>query len=91
MSVFVDNLLIFGRLLRRAGIDVHPGRMLDVMEALRHIDLSARGEVYHACRALLVHRHEELPVFDRIFAAYWRDHRLRLDQGGQARGLPRSC
>ena len=77
MSVFADNLLIFGRLLRRAGIDVHSGRMLDVMEALRHIDLSARDEVYHACRALLVHRHEELPVFDRIFAAYWRDHRQR--------------
>jgi len=77
MAVFVDNLLIFGRLLRRAGIDVHPGRMLDVMEALRHIDLSARDEVYHACRALLVHRHEQLPVFDRIFAAYWREHRQR--------------
>jgi uncharacterized protein with von Willebrand factor type A (vWA) domain len=77
MSVFVDNLLIFGRLLRGAGIDVHPGRMLDVMEALRHIDLSARDEVYHACRALLVHRHEQLPVFDRVFAAYWREHRQR--------------
>jgi len=89
MSVFTDNLLIFGRLLRRAGIDVHPGRMLDVMEALRHIDLSARDEVYHACRALLVHRHEQLPVFDRIFAAYWRDHRQRLSTPAAPSGEPR--
>ena len=75
MSAFVDNLLIFGRLLRHAGIDVQPGRMLDVMEALRHIDLSAQDQVYHACRALLVHHHEQLPVFDRVFAAFWRAHR----------------
>jgi uncharacterized protein with von Willebrand factor type A (vWA) domain len=74
MSAFVDNLLVFGRLLRRAGIDVQPGRMLDVMEALRHIDLSARDQVYYACRALLVHHHEQRPVFDRVFAAFWRDH-----------------
>ena len=74
MSVFADNLLVFGRLLRRAGIDVQPGRMLDVIEALRHIDLSAQDQVYHACRALLVHNHEQLPVFDRVFAAFWRNH-----------------
>jgi uncharacterized protein len=89
MSVFVDNLLIFGRLLRSAGIDVHPGRMLDVMEALRHIDLSARDEVYHACRALLVHRHEQLPVFDRVFAAYWREHRPRERPPAASLGEPR--
>ena len=77
MSAFVDNLLVFGRLLRRAGIDVQAGRMLDVMEALRHIDLSARDQVYYACRALLVHHHEQLAVFDRVFAAFWRDHGSR--------------
>ena len=75
MSYFLENLLVFGRILRRAGIDVQPGRLLDVVEALRHVDLSARGEVYHACRALLVHRREELPIFDRAFAAFWHEHR----------------
>ena len=74
MSCFLDNLLIFGRVLRRAGIDVQPGRLLDVVEALGHVDLSERDEVYHACRALLVHRHEERPIFDRAFAAFWRRH-----------------
>ena len=76
MSAFADNLLVFGRLLRRAGIDVQPGRMLDVVEALRHIELSAQDQVHHACRALLVHHHEQLPVFDRVFAAFWRDHHM---------------
>jgi uncharacterized protein with von Willebrand factor type A (vWA) domain len=74
MSRLLDNLLIFGRVLRRAGIDVHPGRLLDVIEALGHVNLGARDEVYHTCRALLVHRQEQIAVFDRAFAAFWREH-----------------
>ena len=74
MSRLLDNLLIFGRILRRAGIDVHPGRLLDVIEALGHVDIGARDEVYHTCRALLVHRHEQIAIFERAFAAFWREH-----------------
>src|SRR5205809_8125914 len=74
MSRLLDNLLIFGRVLRRAGVDVHPGRLLDVIEALGHVNLGARDEVYHTCRALLVHRHEQIAIFDRAFAAFWREH-----------------
>jgi uncharacterized protein with von Willebrand factor type A (vWA) domain len=72
-STIVSNLLKFGRALRRAGIDVHPGRLLDLIEALGHINLGARTEVYHTCRALLVHRHEQLDNFDRVFDGFWRE------------------
>jgi uncharacterized protein len=65
------NLIVFGRLLRRLGIDVHTGRLLDVTEALQHVDLGSRDEVYYTCRALLVYRHEDLPIFDRAFEAFW--------------------
>src|SRR6185436_10132537 len=65
------NLLVFGRLLRRLGIDVHVGRLLDVTEALQHVDLSSRDEVYYTCRALLVYRHDQLAIFDRAFEAFW--------------------
>ena len=74
MPHLLDNLLAFGRILRREGIDVHPGRVLDVVEALGHVNLAARDEVYHACRALLVHRREQLGIFDRVFEAFWREH-----------------
>src|SRR3989442_1395220 len=83
MSHLLDNLLIFGRVLRRAGIDVHRGRLLDVMEALGHVNLGARDEVYHTCRALLVHRQEQIAIFDRAFAAFWREH-----HEGEARRNP---
>lgn len=82
MSHLLDNLLIFGRVLRRAGIEVQPGRLLDVVEALAHVNMASREEVYHTCRALLVHRHEHIAIFDRVFAAFWRVHaerHLRLD------------
>jgi uncharacterized protein len=77
-SNLLRNLLVFGRLLRRLGIDVHTGRLLDVTEALQHIDLGSRDEVYHTCRALLVYRHEDLPIFDRAFEAFWLGRRVRL-------------
>jgi uncharacterized protein len=74
VSRLLENLLLFGRVLRRAGIDVHPGRMLDVVGALEHVNLADRDEVYHAARALLVHRREQMTIFDRAFAAFWREH-----------------
>ena len=84
-SPVISNLLNFGRALRRTGIDVHPGRLLDLVDALGHVNVGARDEVYHTCRALLVHRHEHLAMFDRVFEAFWRgrgrdDVRSRRDE-----------
>src|SRR2546430_14451870 len=82
MSRLLENLLIFGRVLRRAGIDVHPGRLLDVIEALEQVNLGARDEVYYTCRTLLVHRREQIPIFDRAFAAFWRAQSAAAGPGG---------
>jgi uncharacterized protein with von Willebrand factor type A (vWA) domain len=71
---FVDNLVAFSRLLRRVGFDVPVGRVLDLTEALTHVDLGSRDEVFHTCRALLVQRHEQLTTFEEVFDAFWRDH-----------------
>lgn len=72
MPGLVHNLLVFGRLLRRLGLEVHVGRLLDVVEALQHVDLGTRDEVFHTCRSLLVYRHDDLPLFDRAFDMFWR-------------------
>lgn len=81
--MLLANLLAFGRLLRRLGLDVHPGRMLDVAEALQYVDIRVRDEVYHACRALLVHRYEDLPIFDRAFDAFWNNRRTKVVRDGE--------
>jgi uncharacterized protein with von Willebrand factor type A (vWA) domain len=71
---FVDNLVAFSRLLRRVGFEVPVGRVLDLTEALTHVDLNSRDDVFHTCRALLVQRHEQLAAFAEVFDAFWRDH-----------------
>jgi len=70
-DALLARLLGFGRTLRRLGLDVHTGRMLDVVEALSCVDIARRDDVFHVCRALLVHRHEDLDAFDRAFDAFW--------------------
>lgn len=69
---FLANLVLFGRVLRRAGLDVHTGRLMDAVRALAFVDLGRRGDVYQALATLLVHRHEDLAVFQRAFEAFWR-------------------
>jgi uncharacterized protein with von Willebrand factor type A (vWA) domain len=48
--------------------------VLDLTEALTHVDLNSRDEVFHACRALFVQQHEQLAAFAVVFDAFWRDH-----------------
>jgi uncharacterized protein len=71
---FIENLIVFGRLLRRVGFDIPVGRILELTDALTHVDINARDEVFHTCRALLVQRHEQLAPFEQVFDAFWRDH-----------------
>lgn len=87
-SQLLRNLLIFGRRLQRAGVAVHPGRLLDVIEALEYINLGHRDEVYHTCRTLLIHRREQLATFDRVFAAFWQEH--QEDESQRRHPLERS-
>jgi uncharacterized protein len=88
MSRLLDNLLIFGRVLRRAGVDVPPARIAEIVEALRYVDLGSRDDVYHVCRALLVQRHDQGAILDLAFAAFWRQHRER--EPGRSDGRPPS-
>ena len=68
----LEKLLTFDRVLRRAGIDTHAGRTTDLVQALAHVNLNSRDEVYHTCRALLVHRRDQIPIFDAAFDVFWR-------------------
>ncbi len=86
MSALLENVLVFGRLLRAVGLEVHVGRLLDIAEALQHVNLGAREDVYHTCRALLVHRREDLAMFDRAFASFWRVHGDGLQQAQRRPG-----
>jgi hypothetical protein len=68
----LDNLVLFGRVLRGLGLDVNPGRMIDLVEALAHVSIGQRADFYHTARTLLVHKHDDLKLFDQAFALFWR-------------------
>ena len=74
MTTFTDNLLSFGRVLRRSGFEVPVGNVLDLTGALTLVNLAVRDEVFHACRTVLVRRHDQLAAFEKIFDAFWRQH-----------------
>jgi uncharacterized protein len=69
------NILQFGRVLRRAGIDVHHARILDAIRALEWVGIASRVDVAATLRSLLVHDRDDLDRFDRAFDVFFRAHR----------------
>jgi uncharacterized protein with von Willebrand factor type A (vWA) domain len=90
VSALFGNLVRFGRILHDAGVDVPAGRMIDVAMALDHIDLARRTDFYFGLRTLLVHRRQDLPIFDEVFRLFWREPRQRPPNDLRAMGRQRS-
>jgi uncharacterized protein with von Willebrand factor type A (vWA) domain len=68
----LHNLILFGRLLRALGMDVNPGRMIDLVQALEYVEIGRKEDFYYTARSLLVHDPEDLPLFDQAFELFWR-------------------
>jgi uncharacterized protein with von Willebrand factor type A (vWA) domain len=66
------NLVLFGRVLRGLGLDVNPGRMIDLVLALQHLQIGVKSDFYHAARALLVHNRDDVALFDAAFEMFWQ-------------------
>jgi uncharacterized protein len=74
-TALADNVLLFGRTLRAAGLEVHHGRLVDAVKALEWVGVGSRADVAATLRGLLIHRYEDIPLFDRAFELFFRDHR----------------
>jgi len=61
----------FARVLRGAGLLVPIGNVLMFVEALGRVGIDERDHVYWAARSTLVHRPEDVTIFDRAFAVFW--------------------
>ncbi|MCP3963695.1 MAG: VWA domain-containing protein [bacterium] len=83
------NLVLFGRALRRLGIDATLPQILAVVDALDHIDLTQRRDFKDAARAILVQRREQIETFDLAFDFFWSADavkpRQRIDLGSMLR------
>ena len=71
----LHNIVLFGRLLRRLDIDVTPTHLINLVEAMKHLDLDRRRDVQNASRTVLISRHEDLALFDLVFDLFWKANR----------------
>ena len=69
----LPNLLMFGEVLRRLGMEIGSGNMLDLVRATEYVPIGGnRNDFRLAARALLVHRRSDLELFDEAFQVFWR-------------------
>ena len=68
----VSNLLLFEQVLRRLGLDVGSGNVLDLVRAMEYVSMGRKQDFYQAARSILVHRKSDLPLFDEAFEVFWR-------------------
>ncbi|MET3612902.1 uncharacterized protein with von Willebrand factor type A (vWA) domain [Rhizobium aquaticum] len=71
-----DNITHFARALRKAGLKIGPGAVIDAVEAVEAIGIGSREEFYTALFAVFVKRHEDKAVFDEAFRLFWRSREL---------------
>ena len=66
------NCVLFGRLLRRAGVEVMPTQIVDLVESLNHIHIGSRADFKASAQAILVSRQEHLAIFEEAFDLFWQ-------------------
>lgn len=65
------NLVLFGHLLRQAGLRVSSAELLDAVEALGLVGMARRDHVRACLRATLVKSSQDVPLFDRAFDLFF--------------------
>nr|WP_239032444.1 VWA domain-containing protein [Leisingera sp. MMG026] len=71
----VQNLTHFARALRKAGLPIGPGRVLDAVQAVAAAGFTSRTDFYWALHACFVTKPEQRAVFAQVFRLFWRDPR----------------
>jgi uncharacterized protein with von Willebrand factor type A (vWA) domain len=82
------NLMRFTRLLRKVGMPVGPGRMLEAVRAVEAVGLASREDFYWALHAVFVNRRDQRELFDEAFRIFWRNPHLMERMAGPALPSP---
>ncbi len=69
------NITHFARALRRAGLPIGPGRVIDAIRAVEVAGFTEKRDFYWTLHACFVNRPEHRRVFAQLFRLYWRDPR----------------
>ncbi|HEU5344613.1 MAG TPA: VWA domain-containing protein, partial [Ktedonobacterales bacterium] len=77
-DLLLARIVDFTHLLWEMGLDIGPGRVVEVVEGLPLVNLASRQELYYYLKTNLVTRHEYEATFDAAFAWFWRRADQRL-------------
>ncbi|MBK0326817.1 VWA domain-containing protein [Rhodobacteraceae bacterium F11138] len=70
-----QNITHFARALRKAGLPVGTGRVIDAIRAVQATGFTDKRDFYWTLHACFVNRPEHRLVFGQVFRLYWRDPR----------------
>jgi uncharacterized protein with von Willebrand factor type A (vWA) domain len=68
----LNRLIAFARVLRRAGIPIGPGSVLDALHAVGIAGIGTKRDFYWTLHSVLIKRHEHHAVFYEAFHRFWR-------------------
>ena len=72
-GLLTENIMHFARVLRKAGLPVGPGQVLDAIRAVMAVGLSNRNDFYWTLHAVFVKHRTQLDVFDQAFHIFWKN------------------
>jgi uncharacterized protein len=72
-GLLTENIMHFARVLRRAGLPVGPGQVLDALRAVMAVGLSNRNDFYWTLHAVFVNHRTQREVFDQAFHIFWKN------------------
>jgi len=72
-----SRLVEFVQRLRAVGIPIGVDQAVSFAQSFAWIEPLSRSEVYHAARATLVNRQEDLALFDQAFSEFWEPQRTK--------------
>jgi len=75
------NAVLFGRLLRRAGLAVDPGQTRLFVRALLLLGFRRKADIKTAGRTIYVRRCEDRATYDRAFELFWRRRGAETELG----------
>ncbi len=67
----LEQVTGFSRALRRAGVRVNAGDVIDLCRCFDYIDVASKADFYNAACATLVSNREDVERFEAVFAHYW--------------------
>lgn len=74
-----ENIVAFSRFLRENGLGIGPDEEATALQALGYVDIGLRDEFRLAFRTVFCRRSQDLPLFDKLFAQYWKELETAVD------------